>query len=907
MPFVTDSVADVFDVSSNGTVVGTEGYYAGLTHKFGVAQEPALYRLQDLSVAFHSITDNSLFIGGGASDFDFNTRGVVYQRTADGVYVLMHDQFFTPDGDSLLRLDVAESSIGVLGVGAYAVESGERRSGLWKLDGTYLADAGLGYVAGAKSVGDFMFVATEAGNVTAIDLITFQTQSFSGNALFGTNVEFMPGSVFATEAGHLGLIGRNPVTGFLTVKTFEVPQNTAPVVSAWDGTTSFVENSLPVVLDANVSVVDADSSDFAGGTVTVFFAANGTAADRLSVRHVGNSAGQIGVSGNNISFGGVLIGTKSGGTNGSTPLVVTLNAAANSSAVTALLQAISFQNVSESPSTAARRVQVVVADGDGGTSAAVSKRVTVTAVNDWPVIAIEPGSPVIRWNAVPEAVSYDVFVQELKTSGRVSTTYSTAATQWDIPAALQGSALRIWARGVLADGSKGLWSPTAVEFTVGPVPVVHTIPSPSLSTTPTLDWAVPVGTTQTEIWINDLDSKQRVVLQTIAGDAANFKTPVLPPSRYAYWVRATGPNGVSVWSQPGIFTVLAAAPQDVVVTADDARKVNIAWAAVPNATDYELWISRKGSSTPYLQRAQIGAVTSWELSAVPGDEYTVWVRALRPGRVHSSWSGAKTVLVRQAPAVTLALPDVRWSAIGQATGYDMVIANVRTGATVANQTVTSGNTFKVVPPPGPGVYEVTMRSRYSDGTTSLWTTARQELFHPAVMILEQGVSTIDATPTLHWIAQAGATGYEMVVIRSGSTRADYTASDLVGTNHRIATALPNGEHQIWVRAHHANGTRSAWGSGSRIFIGAAPVLTLADRGVKWTAATGATRYEVSIYKFDPTSSTFSKLLQTGVLGGTTFTLPTSTKGQFRVWVRAIRDEAGSQYASWWSNAVNFTV
>ena len=268
-------------------------------------------------------------------------------------------------------------------------------------------------MAGAKAVGNFMFVATDAGNLTAIDLSTFQTQSFTGNALFGTNVEFDPGLVFATLDGHLGLIGRNPVTGFLTVKTFEIPQNTAPAVSVWDGTTSFVENSLPVVLDANVSVVDADSADFASGTVTVSFAANGTAADRLSVRHVGNSAGQIGVSGNNISFGGVLIGTKSGGTNGSTPLVVTLNAAANSSAVTALLQAISFQNVSESPSTAARRVQVVVADGVGGTSAAVSKLVTVTAVNDAPVIAAFDESVTYTENAVPVLLDSNASASEV--------------------------------------------------------------------------------------------------------------------------------------------------------------------------------------------------------------------------------------------------------------------------------------------------------------------------------------------------------------------------------------------------------------------------------------------------------------------------------------------------------------
>ncbi len=37
------------------------------------------------------------------------------------------------------------------------------------------------------------------------------------------------------------------------------------------------------------------------------------AGDRLTVRNQGNAAGQVGVSGTNVSYGGVLIGTTSGG------------------------------------------------------------------------------------------------------------------------------------------------------------------------------------------------------------------------------------------------------------------------------------------------------------------------------------------------------------------------------------------------------------------------------------------------------------------------------------------------------------------------------------------------------------------------------------------------------------------
>ena len=79
------------------------------------------------------------------------------------------------------------------------------------------------------------------------------------------------------------------------------------------------------------TVTDVDysnSGDFNGGTLTVAFTANGSATDQLTIQNQGVGAGQIGVSGSNVTFGGTTIGTFSGGTNGSN-LVVTFNASSH--------------------------------------------------------------------------------------------------------------------------------------------------------------------------------------------------------------------------------------------------------------------------------------------------------------------------------------------------------------------------------------------------------------------------------------------------------------------------------------------------------------------------------------------------------------------------------------------------
>jgi hypothetical protein len=167
--------------------------------------------------------------------------------------------------------------------------------------------------------------------------------------------------------------------------TFSVNNNQAPAISLSTASATYNEGDPATVLDGGATVTDADSPDFDTGTLTVDYTANGNADDRLEIRNQGDGAGQIGVSGTNVSFGGIKIGTFSGGV-GTTPLVVTLNASATPAAVEALVRNITFRNVSDAPSTNARSVRFRVSDGDGGTSNAASLTVNVNPANDPPVI-----------------------------------------------------------------------------------------------------------------------------------------------------------------------------------------------------------------------------------------------------------------------------------------------------------------------------------------------------------------------------------------------------------------------------------------------------------------------------------------------------------------------------------------
>jgi VCBS repeat-containing protein len=162
--------------------------------------------------------------------------------------------------------------------------------------------------------------------------------------------------------------------------------NDAPVLSSAGGSATLPENYGPVVLAASVTVSDVDSSNFDGGQLVTTITANALPEDQLTVRHVGTGAGQVGISGSNVTYGGVVVGTFNGPVSAGTSLVVTFNANATAVAVQQVARNVTYQNTSDAPSAAPRTIQGYLTDGDGGTSNVSSGTVTTTPANDAPTI-----------------------------------------------------------------------------------------------------------------------------------------------------------------------------------------------------------------------------------------------------------------------------------------------------------------------------------------------------------------------------------------------------------------------------------------------------------------------------------------------------------------------------------------
>jgi VCBS repeat-containing protein len=175
-------------------------------------------------------------------------------------------------------------------------------------------------------------------------------------------------------------------TTTLPVATFNItitPENDNPVVTTSAGATPYLQGQPPVVIDPGVTVTDADSPNFNGGSLSVALTGGGSQ-DQLAVLNQGDGPGQIGLSGGIVRYGGVPIGSLSVSSGG--PLVVLFNASATPNAVEALARAITFAIPTGTAPSGPRTATFIVSDGAGGNSAPATKVIDANllpiAVND---------------------------------------------------------------------------------------------------------------------------------------------------------------------------------------------------------------------------------------------------------------------------------------------------------------------------------------------------------------------------------------------------------------------------------------------------------------------------------------------------------------------------------------------
>ncbi|OCW56502.1 tandem-95 repeat protein [Hoeflea olei] len=210
-------------------------------------------------------------------------------------------------------------------------------------------------------------------------------------------ITFTPDTDFSGQASFGYTLSNGEGTDTGTVNVTVTASNDAPGLTGLDNAT-FLENTVnaaPQIIDADVTLTDPDSANFAGGSVTVSGFVAGE--DTIGL----NSGNGFTVSGAQVSYNGQYIGNLAGGS-GATPFSVSFNAFATPAVVEKLIENLTFANSSDNP-TATRTLTISVSDGDGGTTD-VTTEITVTPEADAPLAVaandyINPVPENWYWNA----------------------------------------------------------------------------------------------------------------------------------------------------------------------------------------------------------------------------------------------------------------------------------------------------------------------------------------------------------------------------------------------------------------------------------------------------------------------------------------------------------------------------
>ena len=334
-----------------------------------------------------SVTDSVggiVATGSGAPTSDSDTINVTVTAVSDPVstnapptLTLAEDAGATPiAGLSITDVDAALAPAGV-----YEVTLTSTNGTL-----TLAVLAGLTFTAGDGTTDATMtFHGTLASINAALATAAYTpAANYNGPASITFSATDQFGGIVATGTGLAS-------TDSDTINVTVTAVNDAPAVDlngAGGGTgvtLGYTENGAATAIAPAATVTDIDSTDLNGGSLTVHFSANGAAEDQLSIL----TGGGITLNGSNVEFGGQVIGTFTGGANGS-DLVISFNSSfATPAAVAALVEHIGYADNSDNPSVLPRTLTFTVDDGDGGTSTGVATAtINITAQNDAPTATI---------------------------------------------------------------------------------------------------------------------------------------------------------------------------------------------------------------------------------------------------------------------------------------------------------------------------------------------------------------------------------------------------------------------------------------------------------------------------------------------------------------------------------------
>jgi hypothetical protein len=259
------------------------------------------------------------------------------------------------------------------------------------ITGSYDDQIGVLTLTGTASVASYQ---------TALRSVRYRNLA-GGNATATKDIEFTVNDAGSDSA---------PATKQICIAGGAGGGNNRPIGDTSEGDLSYTENDGPVPADASFVVGDPDSANLSGATIKFI---------PVVSQAVDENGDPVGPPTTTVTFApaeDALAFTDqngiSGSYNGSTG-VLTLSGSASLADYEAAIRSVTYENSSENPSDALRRLQFQVTDSGGASSIPSRRDIFVTPVNDAPVVATSDGSTSYTGNDPPAAIDSGLTVGDV--------------------------------------------------------------------------------------------------------------------------------------------------------------------------------------------------------------------------------------------------------------------------------------------------------------------------------------------------------------------------------------------------------------------------------------------------------------------------------------------------------------
>jgi hypothetical protein len=585
-----------------------------------------------------------------------------------------------------------------------------------------------------------------------------------------------------------------------------------------------------------------------------------------------------------------------------------------------------------------------------------------------PTGTISEVRPVITWEAVDSAVSYDVWVSDVETRERLLLQQGVTGTNLTSPVDFSLGRNRIWVQANFANNTTSGWGlPTDVTLQVvptitGPINTAQPATPQKLNERqPTITWTSPTGARTFEIFISNqteqtsvtyrvqnrqpaLDSEGNPIPDGNGGvvlqETRSFELPEeLSMGQYRVFMRTIDDGGrISPWTAAYQFEV---APAVEILRPSGPSFENqplLQWKAVPDATHYEVWVSKVGSEQTPLYSAKYLTSTSYQIPReLDSSDYVFWVRARRLNQVTEvKIGGAPTSGSFQIALTTFGTggTTVQTGLIPFDATQDQVRQAIADLPGFSNvEVISSGTsplqTHLIQIPQMSGQVKVVVTGTITGGTLTSTTRTSPEVvglwsartpfssLRVPVITAPVGVPTNNPTvrtvtgvrPTIEWTAIDKAARYEIWVDRTASS-STYLRTTSTTNSYTFESDILAGNYWVWVRAISTRGVTTAWSQPYTFTATGGAPLILSPQSQQtvfslptftWTDVPDAVSYEIHLAWLNVD---FDYIQASGITQTEYTPNDPLEPGSYRLWVRAIRADGS---VSNWSTQVTFSV